>query len=437
MGLPNNIDDSEVESFDGYVNGVISLARKTPLITGNSGQFLGLFSQLMSNDTKLCHIFRYMKPYTLDLSVNTSELTAVEQSKGINGILLREIARHRDSELFTGLLLEYGATEFSFLSHNSELFGLYLEFEHRNRHREDLFLTLKFALSKVSDKYWDKLRQTREAQPLSELEIIRRRLNGFEDEIISILLERAQNLANLSIYEIAGTSDEQIRELIKRRYDDTFMHSQVQWDINEVHRYIEAAGFFGLRLLESDLNDALWGRFTTPEEKPFMPFVASPLRSFAGEIPSFAKACKLDYTKEILNAYLTFVPKLCQEGDDSHYGSSAEHDVMCLRKISRRIHWAIAHVAEAKLQQDEDGKYKAMIDAGDAEGIERALTNKMVESDIYRRVMQKVDIRQYDGVRGARRFVDPHVIADFFQDVIIPITKKGEVEYLLQKKADG
>ena len=38
------------------------------------------------------------------------------------------------------------------------------------------------------------------------------------------------------------------------------------------------------------------------------------------------------YTKSI-------VPEICQDRDDSNYGSSATRDIECLQALSRRIHY--------------------------------------------------------------------------------------------------
>ena len=48
--------------------------------------------------------------------------------------------------------------------------------------------------------------------------------------------------------------------------------------------------------------------------------------------------------------------------------------------------------------------------------------------------MEKVNLYQSGANPKTRKLVDPDVIAAFYREHIIPLTKKGEVQYLLSRK---
>ena len=130
--------------------------------------------------------------------------------------------------------------------------------------------------------------------------------------------------------------------------------------------------------------------------------------------------------------YLAFLPKLAGEGDDSHWGSSVEHDVICLQALGRRIHYGALYVGESKYREDP-GKFQAFVAERNDAGILAAITRAEVEERVLARVKSKVEAVQMLSDPALRRLVVPETIVDFFRSTIIPLTKDGEIRYLYQR----
>jgi chorismate mutase len=138
----------------------------------------------------------------------------------------------------------------------------------------------------------------------------------------------------------------------------------------------------------------------------------------------------------ILDMYLQFVvPKICDPGDDSNYGSSATKDVEVLQLISRRIHFG-KFVAEAKYNDPIlHHQYVQLINAKDKEGILQLLTDAVVEEKLLKRVRRKTTAYGKDYTDSDKENeplkISSEVIVEIYKDFIIPLTKQVEVEYLL------
>lgn len=190
-------------------------------------------------------------------------------------------------------------------------------------------------------------------------------------------------------------------------------------------------------LHELEVAYAKTRRYTSPDEHPYtddLPAsVLPPLAYPATLVPN-----SVNINPEIEAAYIgQMLPRVCEGGDDQNYGSSATCDVACLQALSKRVHYG-KFVAEAKFQEDPAG-YTALIRAADREGIWATLTDSAVEEVLLRRVRRKAmayggEVRDVPvvGVDGKYK-VDPSAISDIYRDIIIPLTKKVEVEYLMQR----
>jgi len=77
---------------------------------------------------------------------------------------------------------------------------------------------------------------------------------------------------------------------------------------------------------------------------------------------------------------------------------------------------------------------KELIKKKDREGLNAKLTRDEIEKRILARVRVKVMDFQKDTNPDVRRHVQADVIAEFYRDVVIPLTKEGEIQYLMQKK---
>jgi chorismate mutase len=240
-----------------------------------------------------------------------------------------------------------------------------------------------------------------------KIDAIAARLEGLEETIISKLIDRAQFCVNSRVYRSgrSGFTGETSRSL------------------------------FHLRLLYHEKMDAAFGRFCVPEERPFFPRLPEPKRK--ARLPETG-LCLGDFNAvnlmhDIVPAYLALVPHICRRGDDGHYGSSVEHDVYAVQAIARRIHYGSLFVAESKFRA-EPVDFSVLVRAGNSDKIAAKLTRKEVEDRIVRRIREKTRTMQLKVNRDVRHYLDPEIVAKFYRRTIVPLTKKGEVEYLMNRQ---
>ena len=233
-------------------------------------------------------------------------------------------------------------------------------------------------------------------------------LEGLEETIIQKLIDRVQFLANPIVYVPgkSGFSDE------------------------------PASSLFELRLRYQEEMDSVFGRFLMPEERPYHTALPPAKRSSAAE-PNPLRISDysiVNLSPAIKDRYLALLPLVCEAGDDGQYGSSSEHDVYAFQAVARRIHFGSFFVAESKYRSAPD-LYRSLAAREDREGIRKALTRPEVEKAVVERVGLKVEKLQTT-VRGRiRRTLPIEPVAAFYRDVIIPLTKEGEVLYLLNRTA--
>lgn len=242
-----------------------------------------------------------------------------------------------------------------------------------------------------------------------DLMVVAARLEGFEETIILRLIDRAQFSADIGIYQPgnSGFSGEPLKSL------------------------------FSIRLLHQETMDSCFGRFCAPEERPFNKDLPEPRRKVVLpdtglHIQDFQK---INLTAKILQDYLNLVPRICPAGDDGQWGSSVELDVYALQAIARRIHYGALYVAESKFRRDPE-VYSRLIKEGNPSAILEKLTRKDVEDRIVSRVREKTVSIQTAVNPIIRKVIDPDIVVDFYRNSIIPITKEGEVLYLLNRRED-
>ena len=182
--------------------------------------------------------------------------------------------------------------------------------------------------------------------------------------------------------------------------------------------------------------DAEFGRFEIAEERPFNKNLPDPKRKVTQDselklyITNFNQ---INLTQTILEKYKLLINQICKLGDDQQYGSSVEADVNALRKISERIHFGAFYVAEAKYQENPK-KYSELILSENKDGLKSNITNKKVENDLLDRIKAKTEDLQKNVDATKRYKVDSKIIIEFYRDIIIPLTKEGEIEYLMNRK---
>lgn len=238
---------------------------------------------------------------------------------------------------------------------------------------------------------------------------LRERLIRQEETIIFALIERAQFQVNGAIYE-----------------PDAF-----DLPAGSARTFLE----YLLHNLEAVY--ATVRRYTSPDEHAFTPGpIPEPILS-ALDYPQTLVPNDINANERILRAYIDdIVPAVCAPGDDQNYGSAATTDVACLQALSKRVHYG-KFIAEAKVQQNE-AEYAALALAGDRDGVYRLLSDATVEEVLLRRVRNKAMSYGSDitggGVRDVYK-VRPEVIARMYSDIIIPLTKEVEIDYIIHRCA--
>ena len=239
-----------------------------------------------------------------------------------------------------------------------------------------------------------------------DLKLIAARLEGLEETIIAKLIDRAQFRFNESIY-LPGSSC----------FDGE-----------------NSASLFQLRLRSQEEMDARFGRFNVPEERPFCKTLPDCCRKVT--VPDTGLHIddfdKINLSEGILSVYMELLPRLCRPGNDQQHGSSVEHDVYALQAVARRIHYGSLYVAESKFIADPEG-YTELLNAGDLEAVGNKLTRPEVEEKIISRVRNKVEALQQTANPDIRIIIDPDVVVEFYRQHVIPLTKKGEIAYLVQR----
>ena len=240
-----------------------------------------------------------------------------------------------------------------------------------------------------------------------DLDKIATDLEGLEETIIARLIDRAQFRRNRLAY---------------RPGESGFMGET-------------ELSLFALRLKFQEEMDACFGRFAVPEERPFNKNLPDAKRivRLPDNCLQLADYNVVNLTDKILASYLDLVPQICAAGDDAQYGSSVEHDVYTIQAISRRIHYGAMYVGETKYLSDP-AVFRKAVDAEDSHALETLLTRPAVEQRILQRVQEKVTVLQAAAKINTRITIDPGVVRAYYADYIIPLTKEGEILYLLNRE---
>ncbi|ETN45221.1 chorismate mutase [Cyphellophora europaea CBS 101466] len=183
-------------------------------------------------------------------------------------------------------------------------------------------------------------------------------------------------------------------------------------------------------------------RYDSPDEYPFFPQtlqrpMLEPLkypRILHDNVVNVNDTIKDKYTKQIL-------PEACRDfgrkdrgAAKENYGSAAVCDVNCLHALSRRIHFG-KFVAESKFQKETD-RFVRLIKAEDRNGIDEAITDAKVEQKVLERLLLKAKTYGTDpSVKGDENVskIDVDAVVRMYKEVVIPLTKVVEVEYLMQR----
>jgi len=242
------------------------------------------------------------------------------------------------------------------------------------------------------------------------LDSIRASLIRQEETIIFALIERAQFRTNAKIYE---------------------RNSEISFEG-------EGESFLEHMILGTEKLHASVRRFTSPEEHAFFPEAirgeGGPLKPliFPSLLSGQTRSDNLNLNPLLLRSYIARIcDRITIPGDDEQYGSSVLADINALQAISRRVHYG-KFVAESKFRSDE-ATYRGLVAKGDADGVMELLTNEAVEEKVLARAGIKA--KTYgrdpgDKTENVNAKVKPEEIVAFYRDLVIPLTKLIEVEYL-------
>lgn len=306
------------------------------------------------------------------------------------------------------------------------------------------------------------------------LDSIRSSLIRQEETIIFALIERAQYRQNAVIYQtgndalgLTSTTPPGSKPI-----NDNTQMSFLEWMLT------------GTEALHYAVR-----RYTSPEEHAFFPHrlpsttkkvLEQELEYPKDLLSSVGGASDVNFNPILLEKYINvIVPAICIPGDDEQHGSSGLADIALLQALSRRVHYG-KFVAESKYLADPEA-YQALVDANDAEGVMKLLTNEAVEAQVLRRARLKAatygteplilpptlnsagsgsstsTIEQETSIIAAaaaasavvaameamssnagnnkslQNKVCPQTVEGIYRDIIIPLTKDIEVAYLFQR----
>jgi chorismate mutase len=197
-------------------------------------------------------------------------------------------------------------------------------------------------------------------------------------------------------------------------------------------------------LSETERVHSLVRRYDAPDEYPFFPQVLQrpvlqPLkypRILHDNTVNVNDSIKQKYIKEVLPEACRKFGRADRGETKENYGSAATCDVACLQALSRRIHFG-KFVAESKFQAETE-RFVKLIKDEDREGIDAAITNEKVEQQVLERLRLKAKTYGKDpsttanGVGGEEK-INIEAVVKMYAQVVIPLTKVVEVEYLMQR----
>lgn len=197
-------------------------------------------------------------------------------------------------------------------------------------------------------------------------------------------------------------------------------------------------------LSETERLHSLVRRYDAPDEYPYFPEVLQ--RPFLQPLnyPRVLHPNNVNVNATIKEKYIKeILPEACRNfgrGDrgetKENYGSAATCDIPCLQALSRRIHFG-KFVAESKFRKETE-RFVKLIKAGDRVGIDVAITDAKVEQMVLDRLRLKAKTYGTDpSVANASAAPDSKInveaVVQMYAQVVIPLTKVVEVEYLMQR----
>ncbi|CCE65731.1 hypothetical protein TPHA_0M01560 [Tetrapisispora phaffii CBS 4417] len=195
--------------------------------------------------------------------------------------------------------------------------------------------------------------------------------------------------------------------------------------------------FLDWAILQLEIAHSQLRRFESPDETPFFPDkILKPILPSIEYPQILAKySSEVNYNNKIKRIYIDEIVPLISKysGDQAeNFGSVATRDIELLQSLSRRIHFG-KFVAEAKFQNNVE-LYTDLIKRKDVDGIMKNITNSAVEEKILERLTTKAEVYGVDPTdKEGERKITPEYLVKIYKEIVIPITKEVEVEYLLRR----
>jgi chorismate mutase len=175
-------------------------------------------------------------------------------------------------------------------------------------------------------------------------------------------------------------------------------------------------------------------RYQAPDEYPFFPDVLQqPLLSPVA-YPHLLHANDVNVNPRLHREYIDrILPTACGQSAEQpeNYGSAATADVQCLQALSRRVHFG-KFVAEVKFRAEPE-RFARLIRAHDTAGIDAAITDAAVEKKVLERLRLKAKTYGTDPSLPAGGKIDVEAVVAMYENIVIPLTKLVEVDYLMQR----
>lgn len=196
-------------------------------------------------------------------------------------------------------------------------------------------------------------------------------------------------------------------------------------------------------LSETERLHSLVRRYDAPDEYPFFPQVLQRPMMEPIKYPRILHTNDVNVNSIIKEKYIQeILPEACRDfgrtdrgATKENYGSAATCDMACLQALSRRIHFG-KFVAESKFRTETE-KFVKLIKAEDRVGIDAAITNAAVEKSVLERLRLKAKTYGTDPslVNGNSNDgkINVEAVVTMYAQVVIPLTKVVEVEYLMQR----
>lgn len=197
-------------------------------------------------------------------------------------------------------------------------------------------------------------------------------------------------------------------------------------------------------LSETERLHSLVRRYDAPDEYPFFPQVLQRPMLQPLNYPKILHGNNVNVNSVIKDKYINeILPEACRNfgradrGENKeNYGSAATCDIACLQALSRRIHFG-KFVAESKFRTETE-RFVQLIKAEDRAGIDDAITNAKVERQVLDRLKLKAKTYGTDpslnhSATGGEEKINVDAVVKMYAQVVIPLTKVVEVEYLMQR----